>query len=116
MAEVKFNGRPVVAAAHKALAGTAKELGEQFQKEIEAVKWSWPQNESPRDIIDTGALKASQLAQISGLTADFVWPVEYSGIVHEGNGANYPPRPFVTTALQQRQWNKYYEQLWKNAL
>lgn len=88
-----------------------------FQEEIEAVKWTWP-NETvrsdgsragtTRDIIDTAGLKQSQRRENQGPnTVDFVWTggngKAYALEVHEGyttkNNQRLPGRPFTDAAI-----------------
>lgn len=86
---------------------------EDFKREIEAVKWDWPNNTirstgeavgSPRDIVDTGGLRDSQRRENqTELTTDFVWTggdgKAYALEVHDGytskGGQRLPARPFT---------------------
>lgn len=59
-----------------------------------------------RDLVDTGALRASQqLDFISPTEAQFSWTVDYALYVHEGytlrNGKQQPGRPWTKLALDR---------------
>lgn len=86
---------------------------EDFKREIEAVRWKWPNETirsnglpvgSPRDIVDTGGLRDSQKRENqTTLTTDFVWRggdgKAYASEVHDGyrskSGGRMPARPFT---------------------
>ena len=53
---------------------------------------------SPRDIVDTGALKDSQSCTKSGDTWHLNWGVNYAAEVHEGIG-NKPARKWTQVAI-----------------
>ena len=90
-----------------------------FQEEIEAVKWDWPNEtirsdgrpvNSPRDIVDTGGLKESQRRENESRGAvDFVWTggngKAYAFEVHEGytskNNQRLPPRRFTDATVSR---------------
>jgi hypothetical protein len=121
MADVRFDKDRIIKAAQRAFAQTATDLDAQFKAEISAPKWSWPgptkrRNgqavSSPRDIVDEGDLLASQRYQVAVFAADWEWAVQYSAIVHQGNGSNVPARPWTETALQAKDWAKHFEQKW----
>jgi hypothetical protein len=90
----------------KAFADTALIVGGEFTKAITDPVYPWPRGESPRDVVDTGRLRSSQRLEISGLTATYSWPVEYSLIAHSGavlrNGTVLPPRPWTARAFANR--------------
>jgi hypothetical protein len=88
---------------------------------MEAPVWKWTPGvttdrkngssvESPRDIIDTGALQASFRINVKKGTVDFAYREPYSRMVHYGGyiipfgkeGAQkvyLPPRPWITSVL-----------------
>lgn len=90
-----------------------------FREEIEAVKWNWPRETkrkngqtvgSPRDIVDTGALRNSQRRENeSKNSVDFVWTgggeTAYASMVHDGatltNGTRLPARPFTENTISR---------------
>lgn len=71
----------------------------------------------PGDIIDTGALRASQLVLFpTRHLADYIWGVEYALYVHEGvtyrNGKSLPGRPWTWEAMKTFNWEaKFTENL-----
>lgn len=81
-------------------------LSREFSKQISDPKWDWPSSPSPRDIVDTGQLRATQQDDISRSEATFTWPVEYAPYVHEGyiarNGMEYPARPWTREAIKAK--------------
>ena len=63
----------------------------------------------PGDIIDTGALRSSQIVLFpTSHLADYIWGVEYALYVHEGvtyrNGNSQPGRPWTWEALKTFNW------------
>jgi hypothetical protein len=66
-------------------------LGAEFTRQISEPKWDYPTGESPRDIVDTGRLRASQQGRLIGrLEYEFVWPVRYSLFVLVGGTIRVP--------------------------
>jgi len=97
---------------------TAMRMDLAFKAEISAVKWEWPRGETPRDIVDTGRLRASQQmmpapAAKGSIRTMYQWPVKYAAPVHEGavfqSGAFMPARPWTRTALQKLQPQSFFE-------
>lgn len=92
-------------ATRQALNTTADYLEARFTEEISDPKWVWPTEPSPRDIVDTGALRSSQqrVKTLDGIA--FIWGVGYSLQVHEGgtfrNGIRLPPRPWTREPLAE---------------
>lgn len=79
-------------------------LGVKFTEEISTNKWEWIKPPSPRDIVDTGRLRASQSLEFESPTqALFNWSTDYAVYVHEGvqfrNGTRTPPRRWTESAL-----------------
>jgi hypothetical protein len=123
----------VSARSRKAAESAAKlvfpELNSAFQDAIGSKVWSWPREtmrgatyrkdgsrtpgrsaRSPRDIVDTGILKASNSFQISGTLATFKWSVDYAAAAHYGANiypwgdksrpkVNLPARPWTSAVL-----------------
>jgi hypothetical protein len=96
------------------------ELNARFQATIGAKVWNWPRETlrvnnkavgSPRNIVDTGALRQSNVFSMTGpLTATFAWTTNYASYVHEGamifpwgnikaKRVFTPPRPWTSAAL-----------------
>lgn len=113
----------VSARSRKAAESAAKlvfpELNSAFQDALGSKVWSWPRATirsngqevgSPRNIVDTGILKASNSFQISGTLATFKWSVDYAAAVHYGANiypwgdksrpkVNLPARPWTSAVL-----------------
>jgi len=78
MATVTINTAALNKAAKEALAETCLVMGRSFTESISDPKWAWPREPSPRDIVDTGALRASQsLEQVSDREYKFTWSTSY---------------------------------------
>ena len=89
------------------------EFAQEQVKQIEAVEWPWPRETirstgevagSPRNIIDTGALRDSlNIEWISPTEAIYHWDVDYAIYVHQGavlnNGTELPARPWIFAAM-----------------
>ena len=72
--------------------------------------WSWPRGESPRNIVDSGLLRASGSVTINSTLAHYRFVLNYATAVHNGawiypfgdrtkERVFLPPRPFVTAVL-----------------
>jgi hypothetical protein len=125
MAEIRIDTTRVTRAARNSFAAISNDIGKEFKSEISAVKWAWPgitprRNGStvgsPRNVRDSDDLLNSQQMSVVGFVTDYAWDVEYSGIVHQGNGAKVPPRPWTETALQLKPWATIFEQKWAEYL
>lgn len=94
-------------AAQEALLRTALELDAQFTDEISNPKWNWPNEPSPRDIVDTGRLRASQTRVVNpDASITFSWPVEHATTAHDGGffvGSEqpFPGRPWTELPLSR---------------
>ena len=96
------------------------ELNARFQAAIAKKAWNWPRETirvnnkavgSPRTIVDTGALRQSNLFTMTGpLSATFSWTTNYASFVHEGAmifpwgnihapRVYTPPRPWTSAVL-----------------
>ena len=98
-----------------ALNDVADKLNDEFQAQIEQVKWTWPNKtkrkngatvESPRDIVDLGNLRSSQTREnIGPLQVEWTWKTDYSAIVHNGpklvDGQRYRHRPWTEHAEKE---------------
>ena len=128
VADVRLDRDRIIRAAQKAFGYVADELDQQFKVEIATPKWDWPRStkrkngstvSSPRDIVDEGILLASQSPpqfDSSAFAAMWDWDVQYSAIVHQGNGSNVPARPWTETAMQAKNWEQILEQKWGELL
>ena len=90
------------------------ELDTQFTKEIQSVKWGWPnitkrkngrEANYVRDIVDTGDLMRSQVNNRNNkYSVTWSWLTKYSAVVHNGaklkNGGVLPDRPWTQTAVK----------------
>ena len=91
-------------------------LAEQLKTEIRTSQFSWPgitqrrngsSVGSPRNIVDTGAFLASQRDfQVEQLKLAYAWGgpggVTYAGIILRGKNMKYPPRDWISPALQKQ--------------
>lgn len=96
------------------------ELNGRFQDAIGSKVWSWPRQTvrvnnkavgSPRNIVDTGAMRQSNLfTMLTPLSAEFRWTTNYASFVHEGamirpygnpraKPVLAPPRPWTSAVL-----------------
>jgi hypothetical protein len=113
----------VAGRSRKAAEGAAKlvfpELNSAFQDALGSKVWSWPRATirsngqevgSPRNIVDTGILKASNSFQISGTLGTFKWTAGYAAAAHYGANiypwgdksrpkVNLPARPWTSAVL-----------------
>lgn len=93
---VTFNV-PLARRAEEAAQVAAKvvftEMNGRFQDAIGSKVWQWPRQTvrsngravgSPRNIVDTGALRQSNIFTQSGYEAVFRWTQNYASFVHEG--------------------------------
>jgi hypothetical protein len=92
------NNSDIMAAIELALEATSLEVDNAMLESIVDARYSWPRGESPRDIVDTGALGESQLVQLNGDTINMSWNVDYATSVHEGVG-NKPARRWTREAI-----------------
>ena len=100
-----------------ALDEVADKLNDEFQAQIEEVKWAWPNKTkrkkgppvtSPRNIVDVGTLRDSQTRENVGpLTVEWTWKTDYSAVVHNGprlvDGQRYKHRPWTEHAEKEVQ-------------
>jgi hypothetical protein len=118
MAKLIINEQAILelkAKMHKGLEDTGYIMGRKFTQEITDPKWDWPNPPSPRDIVDTGRLRASlqYISNQSNNTLKLSYPVDYAGVVHEGgvykNGGTMTARPWIRTSLQQLDIEEIYK-------
>lgn len=96
-----FNLSKIKVSAEKAFEKTVIDLGDSFTEVIETPGY-FPDYEG--DIVDTGALRDSQIITFKGgLFVDFTWDVPYAAYVHEGythvGGKVMPGRPWTQHGL-----------------
>jgi hypothetical protein len=86
-----------------------------FDQQMASEKWDWPNEtrrkngqivNSPRDIIDTGALPQSKRReQISNSVVEFIWDDEVAEGVHDGmvtkSNKRLPSRPWTEPTLDE---------------
>ena len=105
-------------AARLALKRVANQLDVEFTNEISDTKWDWPRQPSPRDIVDTGRLRASQQRTDSPDGVQWSWGVDYAAQVHEGatfkNGLQTPARPWTVEPISKAQ--QLYDEQFRRAL
>jgi hypothetical protein len=124
-----------------ALVATAAEAGREFTRAITENIWDWPRTiyrphaapperrspvEPPINIVDTGALRASQTETFRGrvdantLRAEFAWNINYAAPVHEGavfrSGATLPARPWTRVAMRRFNAEAFYARAFKGAI
>lgn len=100
------------AASNAAVRAIAAELNGRFQDALGSKVWEWPNETkrsngqivgSPRTIVDSGILRASNSFQVEGPVAFFRWSVNYASAIHEGatlrNGGTIYPRPWTRAVM-----------------
>jgi hypothetical protein len=90
------------AAIELAWESTALAVDDAMLESIVDARYTWPRGESPRDIVDTGALAESQSVTLAGDTISCEWgnsQVDYAIDVHEGNDFN-PARRWTREAIK----------------
>ncbi len=102
-----WRGEELEVALQEAFQDVALRLDRKIHEAISDDRWVWPVGETPRDIIDTGALRASQQAALfrgPGL-AEYANNIAYALTVHEGytthGGFTAPARPWMTKTLEE---------------
>lgn len=100
-----LNDAEIVEAFEDAFVSANEALEPQFTREITASKWNWPNNPSPRDIVDDGILRQSYEATPGRTVFDHSWNVDYAVAVHEGavraEGPDFPARPWTEAPLER---------------
>lgn len=95
-------------ATEQAMKEVAAELDGRYTEAISGSYWVWPRQSkrgvsgstlsevaknwrrknfttgSPRSIVDSGDLKSSSVHSVKGLSAEWIWSVEYAAAVHDG--------------------------------
>jgi hypothetical protein len=88
----------------------------ELTRHITEPKWDWPRGESPRDIVDTGDLRASQTMTIDPrpgvMVTKYRWSAPYAPAVHdgavfkatdaEGNPKTMTARPWTREVIKDR--------------
>jgi hypothetical protein len=84
-------------------------MAKRFTQEIRAVKWDWPREPSPRDIIDTGNLRDSlRISPRQGgeLRTEFRWEAPYAPWVHDGAAFKRTDAEGNPRTLTARPWTR----------
>ena len=92
----------VMTAIGLAWESTADAVDDAMLESIVDARYTWPRGESPRDIVDTGALGESQSVVLNGDTVHCEWgggDVDYAIDVHEGEGSK-PARRWTREAIR----------------
>ena len=88
----------------------------ELTRHITEPKWDWPRGESPRDIVDTGDLRASQTMEIDPkpgvMLTKYRYSAKYAPAVHDGavykatdadgNARTRPARPWTRELIKDR--------------
>ena len=88
----------------------------ELTRHITEPKWPWPRGENPRDIVDTGDLRASQTMAIDPrpgvMVTKYRWSAPYAPAVHdgavfkatdaEGNPRTMTARPWTREVIKDR--------------
>lgn len=103
--KIQIDESKIVGAAERAFKETAFLLGREFTKAISSNIWEWPTGQSPRDIVDDGQLRGSQLLVfLSAFEAEFSWNTDYAFYVNQGytlaNGTEVPGRDWTKYATE----------------
>jgi len=124
----KWNGPQLVQRARFVFGRYTTEVFPKFQESIEAQKFEWPNVTirkngqvvtSPRNIVDTGAFKASQeRTMLNATTALFTWNVPYSSLILTGyttkTGKRMPARDWIRPVLETEfPMERYFEAEWR---
>jgi hypothetical protein len=81
---------------------TSQTMGQEFQAVITEPIHPWPRGDSPRDIVDTGALRDSQImVLVTPFITRFLYPVDHAIYVRDGT-ENMPGRDWGAIALARK--------------
>lgn len=102
---VQLDESKIIGAAEQAFKETAFLLGREFTQSISSNIWDWPTGQSPRDIVNDGQLRGSQLLVfLSAFEAEYSWNTDYAYYVHQGytlaNGTEMPARDWTRHAQE----------------
>lgn len=116
-----WNQAGILAAVDIGQDAMADELNKQLQLAITSEIWTWPRSPSPRDIVDTGALKKSQQMRKNGRRGVlYSWSVGYAQFVHDGvvlrNGTVLPARPWTKVALEKADLPRVFNIAFRSAM
>lgn len=96
------------------LVDTAFILGREATMELTDVQWYWPRGENPRDIVDTGRLRASlqYIEYKEQYKVTLSYPVDYAALNHEGGlskeGISFVPRPWLKKAADEMNFEEVF--------
>lgn len=101
-------------AVSKAVGAVVNDLAEECTRQIEDEKWEWPRETrrqngqtvgSPRDIVDRGDLRSSQVTSVDNLTGAIAYTADHAVPVHYGSisqgGLQKPARPWMEEAIAE---------------
>ncbi len=121
MVFIQINFEPTKKQALKAFDLTAQEVDAAFRQTLTRKVWSYPRETpryggsigrgrivkeiaaSPRNIVDSGTLAASQKREREGNGYRWIWSTKYAAAVHEGyvkSGTIVPGRPWTRAVLE----------------
>ncbi len=121
MVFIQINFNPTKQQALKAFDLTAQEVDAAFRQALTRKVWSYPRKtkrfggsvgrgrtvkevaSSPRNIVDSGTLAASQRREKEGNGYRWTWGTKYAAAVHEGyvkGGTIVPARPWTRAVLE----------------
>lgn len=100
---ITLNTKALDTALSKAFQQTCDRVNSELKSAIVDPIWDYPRQPSPRDIVDTGALRDSQQMVVEDTHAEWTWDVPYAIFVHEGvtlrSGTVIPPRRWTQFAV-----------------
>lgn len=117
--QVRLDKRKITDKAEKAFKTACLLMSRQFTFAISKATWSYPVPPSPRDIVDSGQLRASQLITfVTPSHCIFSWNVDYALYVHEGytttKGTQIPGRPWTEAVIAKDNFLALYAQAYKS--
>jgi hypothetical protein len=111
MAKVDINFAPLVNDVRSAWAATSETMGREFLAVITEPIHLWPRGENPRDIVNTGALRDSQvMVFVTPYVTEYQYPgIDYADDVMYGT-AKMPGRNWGAIALARKPLLKVFEE------
>lgn len=116
--KVSFKGGNVEGKLERAFASYSRRLEGQFTQEVSARKWTWPTKTtrgatarskgeivgSPRDIVEFGHFRASQVRKQTGKFRYEFSYLGYSSYIRKGyrtsTGLSLPPRDWISSGIK----------------
>lgn len=113
--QIQINLAAIDQAVEKAFKEATMIMDGEFKKAISESVYAWPKGETPRDVVDTGRLRASQEYSYTYKVARYTWPLEYAAAVHNGyltrGRTAMPARPWTDKALAKKDLNAMAQRL-----